>query len=171
MIDYSIKKQTVTWKEDGTEKTGEKYYATAQARKTYDINEFARHISNHGSTLNRADIVAVLIQTVDCMKELLLDGNSVQLGELGKFYLTLSSDGAESYSKFSANNIKNVRIAFSAGKDFDDIRSDAEFNHVGTRKQQKDNIKAEPTDEDNNNSNTPTPTPNPGGGDDNGGVF
>lgn len=90
----------------------------------------------------------MIVQIVDCLKEILINGDAVVLGELGKFYVTLNSEGSQTYAKFSANNIKNVKVKFSPSSEFEDLISESSFNHVGTRKQQISNIKVEATDED-----------------------
>ena len=50
-----------------------------------DINRFAEHIASHGCVYKRADIVAILTMAVDCMREQLLGGQKIQLGDLGGF--------------------------------------------------------------------------------------
>ena len=72
------------------------YFATAQYTEVMGIEKFARHIADHGTTYSRADIMAILYMAVDCMREQLLEGKKIRLGELGDFSLSLSSKGAES---------------------------------------------------------------------------
>ena len=71
------------------------YFATAQYTEVMGIEKFARHIADHGTTYSRADIMAILYMAVDCMREQLLEGKKIRLGELGDFSLSLSSKGAE----------------------------------------------------------------------------
>lgn len=113
--------------------------------------------------------MAVLIQTVDCLKEVLMNGDKVNLGDLGSFYLTLNCDGADSYKEFTANNIKSVNIRFTPGPEFADMKDEASYRHVGTRKQQAQNIQAEDTDEDNKTQGSGSGSTNTGGSQDNGG--
>ena len=40
--------------------------------------------------------------TVDCMREQLLEGKKIRLGDLGDFSIVLSSKGAEDADKFTA---------------------------------------------------------------------
>ena len=62
-----------------------KAYASAQYAEVMDINRFAEHIASHGCVYKRADIVAILTMAVDCMREQLLAGQKIQLGDLGGF--------------------------------------------------------------------------------------
>ena len=120
-----------------------KVYARAQVNDTLDINKFARHIADHGSVYSRADVQSILIQMVDCMREQLVLGNKVVLGELGAFSISLSSKGADSFEEFSTNNIREVNVVWSPGEAFVNLRNDekAEFEEVGSRKEQAELLK------------------------------
>lgn len=65
------------------------------------------------------------------------------MGELGNFWISLSSDGAESIDKFTATNIKAVNIIFTPGSDFENLLNRAEFNVVSSRVAQVALLKAE----------------------------
>ena len=85
------------------------YFATAQYTEVMTIEKFARHIADHGTTYSRADIMAILYMAVDCMREQLLEGKKIRLGELGDFSLSLSSKGAETAEKFSSHLTSSLR--------------------------------------------------------------
>ena len=68
-------------------------FAVAQYTGVMNIDKFSRHISSHGSVYSRADIAAILYLTVDCMREQLLEGKKIRLGDLGDFSVSLSSKG------------------------------------------------------------------------------
>ncbi|MDO4497732.1 MAG: DNA-binding protein, partial [Bacteroidales bacterium] len=57
-------------------------FAIAQYGDVMTIEKFARHISSHGCVYSRADISAILYLAVDCMREMLLEGKKVRLGDL-----------------------------------------------------------------------------------------
>ena len=79
MINYSI-----VMRGNPTDKTvAKKAYASAQYSEVMDINRFAEHIASHGCVYKRSDIVAILTMSVDCMREQLLAGQKIQLGDLG----------------------------------------------------------------------------------------
>ena len=85
-------------------------FAVAQYAEVMTIEKFARHISTHGCVYSRADIAAILYMAVDCMREQLLEGKKIRLGDLGDFSVNLSSKGAESADKFTAQNITGVNV-------------------------------------------------------------
>lgn len=106
------------------------------------IEKFARHIADHGTTYSRADIMAILYMAVDCMREQLLEGKKIRLGELGDFSVALSSKGAETAEKFSSQNIQRVTVCWEPGSEFRNLLADAEFNLVATRSAQAAVLKA-----------------------------
>ncbi len=136
MITYSLTKK----RNPIDSEAPEKIYATAQRLETWDLEQLAAHISDHNSKYNRADVSAVLISLIDCMKELLLDGNSIKLGEFGTFYITLKSRGVEvddADEGYSTSNIVGVRVGWRRGTIFDDLLQNASFTLVPTRALQK----------------------------------
>ena len=118
------------------------YFATAQYTEVMGIEKFARHIADHGTTYSRADIMAILYMAVDCMREQLLEGKKIRLGELGDFSVALSSKGAETAEKFSSQNIQRVAVSWEPGSEFRNLLADAEFNLVATRSAQAVVLKA-----------------------------
>ena len=118
------------------------YFATAQYTEVMSIEKFARHIAAHGTTYSRADIMAILYMAVDCMREQLLEGKKIRLGELGDFSVALSSKGAETAEKFSSQNIQRVTVSWEPGSEFRNLLADAEFNLVATRSAQAAVLKA-----------------------------
>ena len=117
-------------------------YAMAQYSDVMSIEKFARHISSHGCVYSRADISAILYLAVDCMREQLLEGKKIRLGDLGDFSVSLSSRGAESADRFSAQNITGVNVVWDCGKEFRNLINDAEFNLVASRSAQTAVLKA-----------------------------
>ena len=123
-----------TKKEDITET---KAYGSAQVHEILSIDQFAKHIADHGCTYDRADITAVLTKAVDCLREQMLLGNKVNLGELGSFHVELNTEGAKTADTFTAANIKEVNIRWTPGKNFKNLRDEATFQLVPTRSSQK----------------------------------
>ncbi|MGN8799022.1 DNA-binding protein, partial [Segatella copri] len=114
------------------------------------------------SVYSRADISAILYMAVDCMREMLLEGKKIRLGDLGDFSLLLSSKGAETADKFTAQNITNVKVQWEPGQQFKNLLDDAEFNLVASRSAQAAVIKAIREGKTNVDLNVPV-TPDGGG--------
>ena len=117
-------------------------FAVAQYTGIMTIEKFAKHIATHGCVYSRADISAILYMAVDCMREQLLEGKKIRLGDLGDFSISLSSKGAESADKFTSQNITAVNVVWECGTEFKDLLADAEFNVVASRRAQEALLKA-----------------------------
>ena len=117
-------------------------FAISQYTDVMTIEKFAKHITSHGSVYSRADISAILYMAVDCMREMLLEGKKIRLGDLGDFSILLASKGAETADKFTAQNITNVKVQWEPGQQFKNLLDDAEFNLVASRSAQAAVIKA-----------------------------
>ena len=146
------------------------YFATAQYTEVMGIEKFARHIADHGTTYSRADIMAILYMAVDCMREQLLEGKKIRLGELGDFSVALSSKGAETAEKFSSQNIQRVTVCWEPGSEFRNLLADAEFNLVATRSAQAAVLKAIKEGKTNVDISAPVTPGNPGDGSPSGGT-
>lgn len=64
------------------------------------------------STLSSADCKGAVDAIEYEIKQALLNGNTVRLGDLGSFSLTVTSEGQDTKAAVSANNIKRVRVKF-----------------------------------------------------------
>ena len=137
-------------------------FAISQYTDVMTIEKFAKHITSHGSVYSRADISAILYMAVDCMREILLEGKKIRLGDLGDFSLLLASKGAETADKFTAQNITNVKVQWEPGQQFKNLLEDAEFNLVASRSAQAAVIKAIKEGKTNVDLNVPV-TPDGGG--------
>ena len=137
-------------------------FAISQYTDVMTIEKFAKHITSHGSVYSRADISAILYMAVDCMREMLLEGKKIRLGDLGDFSLLLGSKGAETADKFTAQNITNVKVQWEPGQQFKNLLEDAEFNLVASRSAQAAVIKAIREGKTNVDLNVPV-TPDGGG--------
>ncbi|MGM9702950.1 MAG: hypothetical protein ACI3YZ_05305 [Prevotella sp.] len=82
MINYSISKRLVKGKEmEGTKRV----YAYAQSDLSMSIEQFAEHISSHGSLYSEDIVEGVLKKAVKCMVEKLKKGYKIDLGAIDLF--------------------------------------------------------------------------------------
>ena len=139
MIDYSVSGRVNPKEKDAPPR----FYASAQTNKTVSLDEFAKHISTHGCVYKRADIAAVLTMAVDCLKEMLLNGYKVELGDMGSFYVTFSSEGTLTAKEFNPDiHIKSVNVNWERGTEFLNLKEKAEYNLVAIRAVQKKVMRA-----------------------------
>ena len=75
-----------------------------------DFESFVTHISEHGSPYSRGCVHGVLMDALDHLQELILDGKSVRLSDLGLFSIGMTSRGEESKDKVSAASVEGVHL-------------------------------------------------------------
>ncbi len=85
-----------------------KYFAEVDAKEPLNLKGFAKHMTSHGKIADYQMCVLVLGQVVDCMTELLSQGQPVKLDGLGTF--SPSVDG----QKLGKNSVED---AVNAGPD------------------------------------------------------
>src|SRR5574344_1798740 len=139
MIDYSV----FMMKNPANPEAPEKAYAKNQVLEIWTLEKFAKHIADHNGVYSRGTVKGVISDMCECLVEQLLNGNKIQLGELGTFGISISSVGADSIEKFTSKNIKAVNILFAPGVDFQNLIGRAEFNLVASRTAQAATLKAE----------------------------
>ena len=68
------------------------------------------HISDHGSPYSRGTIHGVLMDALDHLQELILDGKSVRLSDLGLFSIGMSSKAEDTKEKVTAASVDGVHL-------------------------------------------------------------
>ena len=76
------------------------------------------------------------------LREQLLNGQQIQMGDLGVFSNSIRSLGAHSMAEFTVENITEVNVLWAPGVRFNNLRQDAEFQLVPTRKAAAEVVKA-----------------------------
>ena len=93
------------------ENAGKKlWYATAVSDRGMSFEDFVTHISEHNSPYSRGTIHGVLMDTLDCLKHLILDGKSVRFSDLGLFSIGMTSRGEVSKEKVTAASVQGVHL-------------------------------------------------------------
>ena len=93
------------------ENAGKKlWYATAVSDREMSFEDFVTHISEHNSPYSRGTIHGVLMDTLDCLKHLILDGKSVRFSDLGLFSIGMTSRGEVSKEKVMAAALRIHRV-------------------------------------------------------------
>ena len=77
------------------------------------------------------------------MREQLLLGNRVNLGELGTFYVTLDAKPSNNAEEFTTSSINDVKVRWAPSSRFKSLINEATFTYVGSRESQAEARKAE----------------------------
>ena len=98
-----------------------KYYGVQHVRQM-NANQFVENIVQK-NTVTRADVLAVLASVKEELVNCFRNGNSVTLGEIGTFRITLTTKGALTRDKFTRDNIKSLHVRFLPSSAFkNDVR-------------------------------------------------
>ena len=112
MIKYHI----VPRKKPGT--TEVKWYAAPKRQGVVLLNDLAEEMALE-STITEHDIKAVISSLQQHIIKHLKNGNSVRLGDLGSFHITMSGSGSEVKKEYVLRqNLKAVRVQFSKSARF-----------------------------------------------------
>jgi predicted histone-like DNA-binding protein len=103
-----------------------KYYARACGTRKINLREISDMLAQR-SALSPGDVFGTVIGLVDLIPGLLMDGHTVEVGELGTFSLSLKSKGENSKDEVSYRSIKNLKINFRAGSRLKDVLAYAKF--------------------------------------------
>ena len=117
--------------------SGGKWYARA-VHQPMTFDELCRHIALHSRFLDRATIIAVMTAMEDEVRRLLLEGRSVQIGEIGTLSLTIGSQGADSPADFrAARDINALRLNIFPGRKLRTAKllKDAKFRNAQNAQQ------------------------------------
>jgi predicted histone-like DNA-binding protein len=84
------------------------------------------------TTLNPKEAEMTLFQLLKVIVNLLLEGHTVQLGELGSFHLTARSEGSEKESEVNPGKIKKIVLHFTSSAELRERISKATFKDAAS---------------------------------------
>ena len=144
-----------------------KWYGKSVQDRTIDFEGLVTHMSEHNSPYSRGVIHGVLTDMLDCVKELVLDGKSVRLGDLGLFSVGLKTKGAKSRERWSVSthvqgvtlNVRNTKTWSNA-----ELRKNTILQELTPYDDGSESGDDSPTDSGNDNGGNSGGGNNQGGG-------
>ncbi len=103
-----------------------KYYPSVQSTGRLTLRQLARRISEF-STVSSADTMAVLEGLLTVIPVELSNGNIVELGDFGSFWLRIQSKGVVVETELTSRHIKNTLPRFTPGKEFKQVLAGIEY--------------------------------------------
>ena len=91
MIELYLSKVTET---SETEMAG-KTYARVNYKQTLTVSDMARHMAEHNTVFSEGSILGVLTDFVKCVREMVLNGNTVKIDNLAIFKASVEANGLE----------------------------------------------------------------------------
>ena len=128
-IKYSVRETTVKWGDHAGEK---RYSANLQTSGTISLDKFAEHMADHDCKYNKGDIYSVLLQMSKCIREFILDGYMVSLGDLGVINPRIKQKAATVREEYSAGNITDLYATLKIGPALINMRGEASFEYAPT---------------------------------------
>ena len=106
MIELYLSKVT---ENSETEKAGN-YYARVSYKQTMSVQDMAHHMAEHNTMFSEGSITGILIDFVKCVREMVLNGNTVKVGNLAIFKATVESNGLEVLYDAQSDKVASATI-------------------------------------------------------------
>jgi predicted histone-like DNA-binding protein len=113
----SIKFNIVERGRPGNSAAPKKYYPSIQSSGRVSLRQLAKRASDM-STLSTPDMMAAIEALLTIIPQELADGNIVELGDFGNFWLRFSAEGTEDRAKVRGDQITTLIPRFMPGKRF-----------------------------------------------------
>lgn len=106
-----------------------KYYPSIQSSGRMSMRELAEEAAKR-STLSTADMMAAIESFLTIIPRELANGNIVELGDFGNFWLRSTSNGAETPEEVRGSQVTNLIPRFNAGKEFKRVLTTVQFEKI-----------------------------------------
>ena len=84
------------------------------------------------TTLNAKEAEMAVSQLLKVVTNLLLAGNTVQLGDLGSFRVTVATEGSDTKEEATAQKIKKVNVRFTESEELKNAMKSATFRDAAS---------------------------------------
>lgn len=111
-----LKVKTISKKNPRLPEAPPRFYASAQHEAKIDLDSMATSVADRCS-LRRADVHGVLVALMDIIPQLLSEGKTIALGQLGTFAVNVKSDSAETADEMTPKLVKGMKIQYRPTKE------------------------------------------------------
>ena len=91
-----------------------KLYARVSYKQTLDVQAMARHMAEHNTMFSEGSITGILIDFVKCVREQVLNGNTVKIENLAIFKATVEANALETLYDADADKVASASIGVLA---------------------------------------------------------
>ena len=106
MIELYLSKVTET---SETEQAG-KLYARVSYKQTLSVQDMAKHMAEHNTMFSEGSITGILIDFVKCVREQVLNGNTVKIDNLAIFKATVEANALETLYDAQADKTATASV-------------------------------------------------------------
>ena len=92
-----------------TEQAG-KLYARVNYKQAMTVSDMARHMAEHNTVFSEGSILGVLTDFVKCVREQVLNGNTVKIDNLAIFKATVEANGLETLYDAQADKVAQATL-------------------------------------------------------------
>ena len=92
-----------------TEQAG-KLYARVSYKQTMSVQDMAHHMAEHNTMFSEGSITGILIDFVKCVREQVLNGNTVKIDNLAIFKATVEANGLETMYDAETDKVATATI-------------------------------------------------------------
>ena len=92
-----------------TEQAG-KNYARVSYKETLTVQDMAKHMSEHNTVFSEGSITGILIDFVKCVREQVLNGNTVKIDNLAIFKAAVEANGLETLYDAETDKVAQATI-------------------------------------------------------------
>ncbi len=147
MLHYKIANRSLPTK-DGGRKTY--FFARTVINNQISFEELCEELAD-GSTVDKADVMAVISRMTTVISRHLDRGNSVDCGTLGKFRPSVRSKSVEKEDDFRTELMKAPAVIFTPRKDFKECLHNSSFRSVTLKSDEEEDTSSDDDDIDPSN--------------------
>ena len=106
MIELYLSKVT----ESSESEQAGRLYARVSYKQTLSVQDMAQHMAEHNTAFSEGTITGILIDFVKCIREQVLNGNTVKIDNLAIFKATVEGNGLETMYDADADKVATASI-------------------------------------------------------------
>ena len=106
MIELYLSKVT----ESSESEQAGKLYARVSYKQTLSVQDMAQHMAEHNTAFSEGTITGILIDFVKCIREQVLNGNTVTIDNLAIFKATVEGNGLETMYDAASDKVASATI-------------------------------------------------------------
>ena len=106
MIELYLSKVT----ESSESEQAGKLYARVSYKQTMTVQDMAQHMAEHNTAFSEGTITGILIDFVKCIREQVLNGNTVKIDNLAIFKATVEGNGLETMYDAASDKVASATI-------------------------------------------------------------
>lgn len=104
-----------------------KFYPRAISTGKVELKDITKRISTKSTTVSDIDTHAVLMALTQEIAVAVQNGETVHLGDLGYFHITLKGKGQNEAKHVTSSDIEEARLRFVAGKEIENSLKTVKF--------------------------------------------